>query len=169
MTEPNFAPRLFTDEASIYRLGEGLLACTLARGDWTHEAHLATCMWLVHRRPDLDAEKTLPGIIRSFNESLGGVNDDYQGYHETLTQLYLAGVRAHVEESEQGASFLKLVNRLLQSARGTRQWPLHFYSDTRLFSVPARRYFVTPDRRAFWDADAGWQCKPRVVAMDIEG
>jgi hypothetical protein len=28
---------------------------------------------------------------------------------------------------------------------GTREWPLHFYSHALLFSVPARRGFVTPD------------------------
>ena len=36
--------RFFIDDAAIAHLGEGLLACTLAREEWTHEAHLAACL-----------------------------------------------------------------------------------------------------------------------------
>jgi hypothetical protein len=34
-----------------------------------------------------DVEQQLPDIIRSYNESVGGVNDDTQGYHETLDAI----------------------------------------------------------------------------------
>ena len=34
----DYSPRLFTSDAEVERLGEGLLACTLERADWTHEA-----------------------------------------------------------------------------------------------------------------------------------
>ncbi len=33
----------FTSAAAIRRLGEGLLARSLPRSEWTHEAHLAAC------------------------------------------------------------------------------------------------------------------------------
>jgi hypothetical protein len=39
----------------------------------------------------------------------------------------------------------ELVNALLQSPIGRRDWPLRFYSSERLFSVEARREFVPPD------------------------
>jgi hypothetical protein len=68
-------PRLFDDDAAIRRIGEGLLACSLARDDWTHEAHLAACLYLLAERPDIQPERDLPNIIRRFNESVGGVND----------------------------------------------------------------------------------------------
>jgi hypothetical protein len=38
------------------------------------------------------------------------------------------------------------VNALLLSAQGRRDLPLRFYSKELLFSVPARRDFVEPDR-----------------------
>jgi len=38
MTE--YTPRLFTTDAELEHLGEGLLARTLKREEWTHEAHL---------------------------------------------------------------------------------------------------------------------------------
>jgi hypothetical protein len=46
--------RLFEDDASIVLIGEGLLAATLPRDAWTHEAHLAACSWLVREKAHID-------------------------------------------------------------------------------------------------------------------
>jgi hypothetical protein len=139
------APRLFTSDAQIVLIGEGLLARTLPRADWTHEAHLAATSWLVLRRPDIDLDAELPGIIRSYNESVGGVNDDKQGYHDTITRVFLHGVRWFVAAADIDEPLHKLVNDLLRSRVGKRDWPLRFYSRGRLFSVEARRGFIEPD------------------------
>ena len=141
----DFSPRLFTSDAEIERLGEGLLACTLPRADWTHEAHLAATTYLVVRRPDIDLDADLPGIIRRFNESVGGVNSDTDGYHETITRCFLHGVRVFLKDADGGVPLDKNVNELLQSPMGRRDWPLRFYSRDRLFSVEARRSHVAPD------------------------
>jgi len=93
-------PRLFESDAEIVRIGEGLLACTLPRPDWTHEAHLATTTYLLTRRPDVDIDKELPGFIRRYNESVGGVNSDSEGYHETITRVFLHGVRLFLAEAD---------------------------------------------------------------------
>jgi len=138
-------PRLFTTDAELEHLGEGLLACTLTREEWTHEAHLGATTYLLTRRPDVDLDKELPGIIRRFNESVGGVNDDTQGYHETITRCFLQGVRLFLAEADPGEPLHELVNELLLSPMGRRDWPLRFYSAERLFSVEARRHFVPPD------------------------
>lgn len=137
--------RLFADDAAVRRIGEGLLARTLPRADWTHEAHLAACLWLVRERSDIAPEADLPAIIRAYNESVGGVNDDTQGYHETLTQFYIGVVRAHHDRTA-GLPLADAVNALLAGPEGQRDWPLHFYSKERLFSVEARRNHVAPDR-----------------------
>jgi hypothetical protein len=146
MTE--YSPRLFTADAEITRLGEGLIASTLQRADWTHEAHLAATTYLLLLRPDIDLDAELPGIIRRFNESVGGVNSDTEGYHETITRTFLHGVRLFLAEADPGEPLHKLVNALLLSPMGRRDWPLRFYSPERLFSVEARRSFVWPDLRA---------------------
>lgn len=88
--------RLFEDDASIFIIGESLLDCTLPRDDWTHEAHLAACTWIVRDRPDIVPEREMASIISAFNVSVGTVNDDSQGYHESITQVYIAAVRAHL-------------------------------------------------------------------------
>ena len=46
-------------------------------------------------------------------------------------------------------SLHELVNRLLRSPMGRRDWPLRFYSRERLFSPEARRNFITPDVAPF--------------------
>ena len=143
MTE--YRPRLFTSDDAIVRIGEGLLAYTLPREDWTHEAHLAATTYLVARRTDIDLDKEMPGIIRRYNESVGGVNDDTQGYHETITRTFLHGVRLFLAEADPDEPLYELVNELLLSPMGRRDWPLRFYTAERLFSVEARRHFVKPD------------------------
>lgn len=143
-----WAPRLFSTDAEIERIGEGLLARTLPREDWTHEAHLAATTYLLTRRPDVDLDAALPDIIRRFNESIGGVNDDTQGYHETITRVFLHGVRLFLAEADAKESLYELVNELLLSPMGKRDWPFRFYSPERLFSVEARRDFIVPDLAA---------------------
>ena len=143
MTE--FRPRFFTSDAEIEHLGEGLVERTLKREEWTHEAHLAATTYLLLRRPDVDLDKELPGIIRRFNESVGGVNNDTEGYHETITRVFLHGVRLFLAEADVKAPLHELINELLMSPMGRRDWPLRFYSRERLFSVEARRAFVEPD------------------------
>lgn len=136
--------RIFLDDASVRRVGEGLLARTLPRGEWTHEAHLAATVWLLTERPDIDVDGAIAGIIRGYNESVGGVNDDHNGYHDTITHVYLTGVRRRLARHGKEALHRR-VNALLASPEGRRDWPLTFYSSERLFSVAARRRFIPPD------------------------
>jgi hypothetical protein len=147
MTE--YRPRLFKSDAEIARVGEGLLARTLPRAEWTHEAHLAATTYLLLRRPDVGLDRELPDIIRRYNESVGGVNSDSEGYHETITRAFLRGVRLFLAEAVTSEPLHELVNQLLLSPMGRRDWPLRFYSPGRLFSVAARRDFVAPDLAAF--------------------
>jgi hypothetical protein len=146
MTE--FRPRLFANDAEVARIGEGFLAHDLPRAEWTHEAHLAATTYLLLKRPDVDVEAALPGLIRSYNESVGGVNSDSEGYHETITRVFLHGIRLFLGEADRAEPLHELVNELLLSPMGRRDWPLRFYSRERLFSVEARRSFVAPDLAA---------------------
>jgi hypothetical protein len=146
----DYRPRLFTSDAEIEHLGEGMVARTLPRPEWTHEAHLAATTYLLLRRPDIDLDNKLPGLIRRYNESVGGVNSDAEGYHETITRVFLHGVRLFLAEADTSKPLHVLVNKLLLSPMGRRDWPLRFYSGERLFSVEARRSFVEPDIAALW-------------------
>ena len=142
------SPRLFDHDAEIVRIGEGLLVRTLPRADWTHEAHVAATIYLLTHRPDIDLDADLPDIIRNYNESVGGVNSDSEGYHETMTRVFLHGARLFVAEADEAEPLHELVNELLLSPMGKRDWPLQFYSPERLFSVEARQAFIPPDKAA---------------------
>ena len=140
--------RRFNSPDAVARVGEGLLARDLPREDWTHEAHLAATTYLLLKHPELDLDIALPDLIRAYNESVGGVNDDSQGYHDTITRAYLHGVRLFLAEADRDASIHDQVNDLLHSPMGQRDWPLRFWSKDRLMSVEARRRFIAPDLRA---------------------
>ena len=137
-------PRLFAGDAEIRRIGTGFLACVLPKSEWTHEAHLSTTAWLILERPDIHPERDLPSLIRRYNESVGGVNSDREGYHETITQVSIAAVRRALARSE-GRGLAERVNALIEAAEGRRDWPLNFYSRELLFSPEARLGWVEPD------------------------
>ena len=144
----DYRPRLFACDAAVARIGEGLLARDLPREEWTHEAHLAATTYLLLRHPQVDLDRDLPGLIRRYNESVGGVNSDTEGYHDTITRVFLHGVRLFLSEADAAQPLHALVNALLLSPMGRRDWPLRFYSREHLLSVEARRAFVPPDAAA---------------------
>ena len=144
----DYRPRLFASDASVARVGEGLLARDLPREEWTHEAHLAATTYLLLRHPEIDLDAELPDLIRGYNESVGGVNSDTEGYHDTITRVFLHGIRLFLSEADLREPLHELVNGLLLSLMGRRDWPLRFYSRERLFSVDARKGFLRPDLSA---------------------
>jgi len=146
MTE--FPIRHFLSDEAVAHIGEGLLARTLPREEWTHEAHLAATTYLALKHPEIDLDAELRGIISRYNESVGGVNSDSEGFHDTITHAYLRGIRLFLEEADISRPIHDLVNELLMSPMGRRDWPLRFWSKERLMSVEARRSWVEPDLAA---------------------
>jgi hypothetical protein len=139
---------IFASEAEIIRIGQGLIACTLPRTDWTHAAHFAAALWLMRYRPDLDAAATIPGLIRAYNESAGRVNDDSGGYHETITQASLRAARGVLDAYPPDMPVWRIVNALLSTNLANPNWLLEYWSRDRLMSVEARRQWVEPDLKA---------------------
>jgi hypothetical protein len=136
---------IFASEADILRIGEGLFACTLPRTEWTHAAHFAAALWLLRYRPDLDAVVTLPGLIRAYNESVGRVNDDTGGYHETITQASLRAARGVLNAYPPEMPVYRIVNALMATNLADPNWLLEYWTQARLMSVEARRQWVEPD------------------------
>ncbi len=87
----------------------------------------------------------LPDRIRRYNMASGVPNSDTRGYHDTITQVFLLGLRRYLALLPPGQTLLAAVNGLLASPFGHRDFPLRFYSYGRLFSVAARRALVAPD------------------------
>jgi hypothetical protein len=139
---------VFAAEEDIIRIGEGLFACTLPRPEWTHAAHFAAALWLMRYRPDLDAAATMPGLIRAYNESVGRVNDDSGGYHETITLASLRAARGVLDAYPPDMPVHRIVNALMWSNLANPNWLLEYWSRDRLMSVEARRAWVEPDLKS---------------------
>jgi hypothetical protein len=123
-----------------------MLDQSLPKSQWTHAAHFAAALWLLACRPDVDAERDMPGFIRSYNEATGVANTDSGGYHETITQASLRAARSFLEQTPQHR-LCDVCNALMASPFGKSDWLLSYWSRERLFSVQARRFWVEPDRQ----------------------
>ena len=139
---------VFASEAEIIRIGEGLFAKTLPRTDWTHAAHFAAALWLMRYRPGLNAAQTLPGLIRADNESVGRVNDETGGYHETITLASLRAARGILDAYPPEMPVYRIVNALMATNLADPNWLLEYWSRERLMSVEARRTWLEPDRKS---------------------
>ena len=135
----------FTSDVEIDRIGRGVLERTLPKVEWTHAAHFAAAFWLI-RRPDMDATRDMPGLIRAYNEATGVRNTDTTGYHETITMASLQVARAWLRDRFDSPLY-EALNELMASDYGLSSWPLAYWSRPLLFSVIARRSWVDPDLR----------------------
>ena len=133
----------FADDAEIEELIRGFVELTLPKERWTHAAHFAGALWMMRHRGAEAASRDMPGLIRAYNESVGGVNSDTAGYHETITQ---ASLRAAAPMLGDGPLHLAL-DRLMASSLGRSDWQFAYWSKDVLMSVEARRTWVEPDLR----------------------
>jgi hypothetical protein len=129
-------------------LAEALLAHTLPKAEWTHEAHLGATLYLLSARPDLDLDVELPQIIRSYNEAVGVQNTAASGYHETLTRFYLRLLRRALADAPADEPVERTFARLLATPAADRAFPLRYFTKDHLFSPLARRSLVQPDLNA---------------------
>ncbi|KKW93156.1 hypothetical protein [Sphingobium chungbukense] len=133
-----------TDE-EMERIATGFCARTLPKEEWTHLAHFATALWLMLQRPDLVPERDMPGMIAAYNESVGGVNSDTAGYHETITQASLRAARAVLAGLQEGVTPGAAFAALMASPMADKDWLFAYWSRERLMSAEARRAWVAPD------------------------
>ncbi|HEY9182646.1 MAG TPA: hypothetical protein VIQ99_05570 [Gammaproteobacteria bacterium] len=132
------------DVAEFIQLFEG---GQLPRARWTHRGHLVAGFWYLSLHPFDEALGIVRARIRRHNEAVGTPNTDSNGYHETITRLYLIGIDAH-RAAHDHLSFERSLAALLTSPLADSGWPLAFYSRERLFSVEARRGWIAPDLRS---------------------
>jgi len=128
----------------IDRIAIGFIDQSLPAEDWTHAAHFATAIWLIHQ-PDFDVFAQMPGMIRKYNEASGGINSDTEGYHETITRASLRAARHHYEMVGPGTPLDGIVHGLMSGPCGQPGWLLTYWSKPCLFSIKARREWVEPD------------------------
>jgi hypothetical protein len=137
-------PPLDTD-ADVAGVGEAVLAGTHPYENWTHMAHCAATIYLIHTQPDRDLAHDMPGIIRHYNDCIGVANTATTGYHETLTQFYLRAIRHLLADLPADAGLADCVAALKNSPLAERDYVFRFYSRDVLFTPQARAQWVDPD------------------------
>lgn len=132
------------------RLVAAFLDRSLPKAAWTHEAHLRVGLWHVQQFGADVALERLRRAIRAYNEAVGGVNDDHQGYHETITRFYVTRIAEWIDArgGREGitTATVDAAGDAMLAALGARDLPLEWWSRERLFSPAARRGWVPPDR-----------------------
>jgi hypothetical protein len=120
--------------------------CTLPKAEWTHEAHLIGGLWALARFGDKALDE-MRNRIRRFNESVGGVNDDQNGYHETLTVFWLWALREMLGDDDGKLYWNQdsLDDLVFDETLADRNLWAEFYSKERMMSVEARRGYLSPD------------------------
>jgi hypothetical protein len=139
---PGFVP--FDSDAQVSALAAGFCDRSLPKEQWTHAGHFSTTLALLATREDLDLSRDLPQMIRAYNASVGGVNDDHAGYHETITQASIRAAR-WFRAAHPHLPLFACCNALMETSLGRSDWLLAHWSRERLFSVEARRGWVEPD------------------------
>jgi adenylate kinase family enzyme len=126
-------------------LGARFERCAIPAKEWTHAAHLVVGLWHVHRFGADDALLRLRSGIRRLNESHGGVNSETNGYHETITAVYVQLLAQFLESSRTALSLDMRAIELLAGPLAGRDMLFTFYTRERLMSTTARRGWVEPD------------------------
>lgn len=120
--------------------------CTLAKAEWTHEAHLIGGLWMLSHFGE-NALDEMRIRIKRFNESVGGVNDDQNGYHETLTVFWLWALKEMLSDEDGKLHWDQdsLDDLIFDETLADRNLWTEFYTKERMMSVEARRNYLAPD------------------------
>lgn len=132
------------------RIARGLIARTLPKSEWTHQAHLRAGLWHVLNHTDGTALDLMRERIRAYNEITGVANTANSGYHETITRFYLHVIRTFLRSVDSQRPVDELALELI-ARFGDRDLPLRYYTRERLFSAEARFHWVEPDREKLSD------------------
>lgn len=125
-------------------LVQSFLDCALDKSDWTHEAHLVVGLFMVTHYTD--ALPHMREAIKRYNESVGTINSETSGYHETLTVYWLEHIKKHCTANDgtlmwdQETLDYMLFNRALTN----RNVWLEVYPESIIKSVEARMHYVPP-------------------------
>lgn len=117
---------------------------TLPGDFWTHKAHLEVGLWYaLNYELELAILKMRKGIM-AYNQITGIPNTASRGYHETMTHFWIRTLKQFVEKHPM-KSYDCLLEKLLQSDCGQKNYPLRFYSKKQIQSLKARATYIPPE------------------------
>jgi hypothetical protein len=129
---------LQTDE-EILDLVAQFEACRWPYERWTHRAHLAVATVYLSRHSFPEALIRMREGIQAYNRACG----DPDGYHETITVVFLTLIRNFLAAHSKPHSLAATVADLF--AHFDTKSPLTYYSPERLSSPAAKHGWLEPD------------------------
>jgi hypothetical protein len=129
---------------SIAAVAEGLRSCSFPAADFHHREHCLVTAYFLLTEPEVDWRAKLPALIKRYNLAMGGANTDSAGYHETITQFYLAAIAGFLQAMPR-CSPEERCQAILGSPLADKDYILRFYSRELLFSTEARHRYVAPN------------------------
>ena len=114
---------------------------SLPKAEWTHQAHIIVALWHNTHYPFEEALALVRSKIKSYNLSVGTLNTDDAGYHETLTVFWMTITKAFIQ-AYPSWSLDQVCSQFLQTAYASKNFPFEFYSKELLFTKKARKNWV---------------------------
>ena len=120
-------------------------SCQLPKEKWTHEAHFVMALWYCCHQPLSLAIQFIKEGIKRYNISVGDVNTDDAGYHETITVFYITLIINYIIQPDPDQSFENKLSGLWIQAFLQKDYPFRYYSKGLLMSKEARKDWIPPD------------------------
>jgi hypothetical protein len=124
---------------------------TLPKAAWTHAAHVAAAAYLAFSLEPEEAFQRMKAGILHHNHSVGTVNTEDSGYHETLTRFWCETIGRFVHGGRFPSRFAAVRAAVSRFGEDRNRHKL-FYSFDVVRDRRARREWVPPDQRPSVDA-----------------
>ncbi len=116
-------------------------ACQWPYPRWTHRAHLGVAVVYLRQHSFDAALERIRQHIQLYNRTCG----DPEGYHETITILFMRRVNRFLQDNRELESLAGAVDEW--AAILDMKWPLTYYSPELLWSAEAKARWAEPDLR----------------------
>ncbi len=132
------------DKKSIELLVKKFTHQTLAKLDWTHEAHLITAIWFLTSYDYFEAVCRLKAGIILLNNSHRNYNTSSAGYHETVTIFWTKVISIYIKLARV-SEVEELANNFLYTPLSNHHLPFQFYSKGKLMTADLRAIYTEGD------------------------
>lgn len=132
-------------KSEIEHVLSGYASRSLKEEEWTHHAHLMVALNRCLHQGAKDALHMMRQEISALNVSLGGINDETRGYHESITRFWVNRTMNFIYQHSFD-SFQTYCNAYISSHMGHPRSPWWFYQSKTLEDSVARTSWVQSDR-----------------------
>ena len=132
----------------IEHILSGFKDLTLPKAEWTHRAHIIVAAEFLSEFGLQESVALLREGIKTYNLATGGVNNDVDGYHETVTMFWIIQINAYMQNNKVGKHVHEWINEMLSNDFTERNSPFQYYSEVLFCSTKARHNWVAPDLKA---------------------